>query len=91
MCPQGFSVFDSTDLSGGCEQNYKIDCNSSFKYVEMENVAYPLNDYDQLESLSIKECKDHCSKTCKCVAAMYWQSGPSGYCLLKEDLQNGYS
>eukprot|EP00250_Pteridium_aquilinum_P022216 c25327_g1_i3 orf=69-2570(+) len=91
MCPQGFSVSDYTDLSAGCERNYIIDCSNSPKYIELENVDYPFNDYDPLGSMSIKECKDRCSKNCSCVAAAYWQSGPFGHCWLMQDLQNGYS
>eukprot|EP00250_Pteridium_aquilinum_P017957 c23863_g2_i1 orf=1-1623(-) len=90
ICPQGFSVVDTTDLSSGCVANYKMgdDCTTGFKYVEIENVDFPGNDFLTVSNLSSEECKQHCSSLCKCLAAVYHQS--AGFCWLKQKVENGY-
>lgn len=89
ICPSGFDIVDTNDISKGCVSRLSINCNST-QYVMLDNTDFPYNDLFATTVVSVEDCKQSCSTICTCVAAVYALDG-SGTCWLKSALVNGYN
>ncbi|KAH7444565.1 hypothetical protein KP509_02G083300 [Ceratopteris richardii] len=94
VCPQGFTIKDPTDLSAGCVPLTPItissNCGGRIDYLEMEGIDYPFNDIGLWRNTSMEKCKQMCSSSCSCLAAVFAQSEDYGFCYLKQAIQYGY-
>ncbi|KAL5983341.1 hypothetical protein ACLOJK_017425 [Asimina triloba] len=96
-CPPGYTLLDPNHTYKGCKQNFssqscETDGSSSegpqFQLTVVENVVWPLAEYEHYESVSEDQCKEACLSDCFCAVASYRRSG--GGCWKKKmPLSNG--
>ncbi|XP_052183834.1 G-type lectin S-receptor-like serine/threonine-protein kinase RLK1 [Diospyros lotus] len=96
QCPQGFLLMDPDDKYGSCSPNFtqscgKADVNSTadaYDFSTLENIDWPLSDYEQLNSSTESQCKNTCLQDCFCAVAIL----RAGQCWKKKlPLSNGLS
>ncbi|KAL5983362.1 hypothetical protein ACLOJK_017446 [Asimina triloba] len=96
-CSQGYTFLDPNHTYKGCKQNFKsqsceTDGSSSegpqFQLTLVENVGWPLGDYEHYDPVSEDLCREACLSDCFCAVATYSRSG--GDCWKKNlPLSNG--
>ncbi|CAO2817601.1 unnamed protein product [Amaranthus hypochondriacus] len=82
ICPPGYAVLDSTNEMSGCFQNFPAQsCNAAsmekdkFDFKVLQDVDWPLSDYEHFENVSIEWCKEVCLNDCFCAVAIYRNGG----------------
>ncbi|KAF5737190.1 hypothetical protein HS088_TW13G00068 [Tripterygium wilfordii] len=89
-CPPGYEVADPSDWDKGCRRTFNRTCSQSQeKFVQLPQVDYYGFDLNYKENISIHDCKELCSKDCRCVAFRYRQIGQR-QCWIKNALFNGW-
>ncbi|CAA0823854.1 receptor-like protein kinase 1 [Striga hermonthica] len=75
-CPKGFTLVDPSNPYGDCRP--KCSGNSctqggpeDYKLVEISNVDWPKNDYEQIKPSTVGECRDACIRDEFCGAAIF--------------------
>ncbi|KAI4305511.1 hypothetical protein L6164_028873 [Bauhinia variegata] len=92
-CLPGYKVKNESDLSYGCEAEFRLSCNkneSHFRY--FNHVEFFGYDFHYTQNSSYKQCEDLCSQLCDCVGFQYSFKKETGYadCFPKTMLLNGY-
>ncbi|KAJ6750544.1 hypothetical protein OIU85_001117 [Salix viminalis] len=93
-CLPGFSLSDTNNKFGGCQQNSLPNCREGkskpedlYAIQEVPNTFWPTSsNYEQLPSLNEDECRQLCLSDCNCVVAVIKE----GFCWKKKlPLSNG--
>ncbi|KAI3847933.1 hypothetical protein MKW92_002137 [Papaver armeniacum] len=95
QCPPGYEFVDPNNRYGGCRPIFPLQrCQEEdtsnpeelFELKTLENVEWPLSDYDQLQSYNETECRSSCMNDCNCAVSVLLQ----GTCWKKKlPLPNG--
>ncbi|KAK1564688.1 hypothetical protein Q3G72_009260 [Acer saccharum] len=80
-CPQGYVLVDPGNRFMGCRPTFRLGCGGEddgakdpgelYEIREVDNVNWPLGDYERLEPYSQKDCEQSCIYDCSCAAAIY--------------------
>ncbi|KAL6505326.1 hypothetical protein OROGR_025143 [Orobanche gracilis] len=75
-CPRGFSLVDPNNAYGACKSNFTMSCNESgqdtlHEVLDISDVDWPFNDYEQIMPSSKDDCRDACVSDCFCGAAIF--------------------
>ncbi|KAI3996680.1 hypothetical protein MKX01_042371 [Papaver californicum] len=82
LCPPGYELLDPNNRYGGCRSNLPLQgCQEEdtinpedlFEFKTLENVEWPLSDYDKLDSYNETECRRSCMNDCHCAVAVLLQ------------------
>ncbi|KAI3872479.1 hypothetical protein MKW98_007735 [Papaver atlanticum] len=79
QCPPGYEFVDPNNRYGGCRSSFPLQrCQEEdtsnpdnlFEFKTLENVEWPLSDYDKLDSYNETECRRSCMNDCNCAVAV---------------------
>uniref|UniRef100_A0A803KM10 Non-specific serine/threonine protein kinase n=1 Tax=Chenopodium quinoa TaxID=63459 RepID=A0A803KM10_CHEQI len=79
-CPPQYSLLDPNNRFGNCKPNFEQEnCDEfgqgaikdEYTLVQLDNVDWPLADYQQLEPYSKEECQSSCLNDCYCAVAIF--------------------
>ncbi|MCL7040215.1 hypothetical protein MKW94_023803 [Papaver nudicaule] len=79
LCPPGYELLDPMNKYGGCRPILSLQgCQEEdiknpedlFEFKTLENVEWPLSDYDKLDSYSEQDCRSSCMNDCNCEVAV---------------------
>ncbi|KAK0586750.1 hypothetical protein LWI29_011656 [Acer saccharum] len=80
-CPQGYVLVDPGNRFMGCRPTFRLGCGGEddgakdpgelYEIREVDNVNWPLGDYERLEPYSQKDCEQSCIYDCSCAVAIY--------------------
>ncbi|KAK4842812.1 hypothetical protein QYF36_000428 [Acer negundo] len=80
-CPKvGYVFVDPSNIFMGCRPTFRQGCGGDdgsrdpgelYEIREVDNVNWPLGDYERLEPYSQKECEQSCIYDCSCAVAIY--------------------
>ncbi|KAL3647628.1 hypothetical protein CASFOL_008596 [Castilleja foliolosa] len=72
-CPEGFLLVDPSNVYGDCKSNFTENCVDKGEYglVEVKDVDWPFNDYEQRNKSSLDECRKACYEDNFCGAAIF--------------------
>ncbi|KAI3879994.1 hypothetical protein MKX03_020402 [Papaver bracteatum] len=82
LCPPGYELLDPNNKYGGCRPMLMLQgCQEKdtsnpenlFEFKTLENVEWPLSDYDKLDSYNETECRSSCMNDCNCAVAVLLQ------------------
>ena len=83
LCPDGYSYLDPRDRKQGCKPNFELpSCQTAvdgweankedeIEFRELEDVNWPLSDYQLHQGFNKDKCKQSCKDDCLCVVAIY--------------------
>ncbi|KAI3902783.1 hypothetical protein MKW92_052147 [Papaver armeniacum] len=79
QCPPGYEFVDPNNIYGGCRPSLPLQkCQEEdtsnpeelFELKTLDNVEWPLSDYDQLQSYNETDCRSSCLNDCYCAVAV---------------------
>ncbi|KAL6564614.1 hypothetical protein OROMI_016064 [Orobanche minor] len=75
-CPLGFSLVDPNNAYGACKSNFTGSCpeggrDELHQVLDVSDVDWPFNDYEQIMPSSKDDCRDACLSDCFCGAAIF--------------------
>ncbi|KAI3886707.1 hypothetical protein MKX03_011129 [Papaver bracteatum] len=78
-CPPKFSFVDPNNTYGGCRPDFVQGCQvnewttktDSFELETLENVDWPLSEFEELKYYSLEECRTTCLSDCLCDVAIF--------------------
>ncbi|KAJ8754355.1 hypothetical protein K2173_002806 [Erythroxylum novogranatense] len=79
-CPPGYVLIDPQNSFGGCVPTFPQGCGQDdgsiapeqvYEFSELNNVNWPLNDYERLEPYNQSQCQDSCLHDCSCAVAVF--------------------
>ncbi|KAK4262563.1 hypothetical protein QN277_028111 [Acacia crassicarpa] len=81
-CLDGYSLVDPSNLFGGCQPDASLGCGADdvesktnpkevYEFKIMQNVDWPLGDYERLEIYTQDECQTSCWYDCNCAVAIF--------------------
>ncbi|CAL0312295.1 unnamed protein product [Lupinus luteus] len=100
-CPDGYSLVEPKNQFGGCQPDFSLGCGADdggsrdrpeevFQFKVLQNVDWPLGDYERLNNYTPLDCQTTCLHDCLCVVAMF--TNQTGECWKKKlPLSNGRS
>ncbi|KAK7251799.1 hypothetical protein RIF29_35328 [Crotalaria pallida] len=84
-CPDGYSLVDPKNQFGGCQPGFSLGCGADdagsrdrpeevFEFKVLEDVDWPLSDYERLDNYASQDCQTTCLHDCLCVVAIFVKS-----------------
>ena len=81
-CPDGYSLIDPNNQFGGCQPNFSLGCGADdaesmdrpeevFQFQALDNVDWPLGDYERLLDNNLSDCQTTCLHDCMCAVAIF--------------------
>ncbi|KAH7848675.1 hypothetical protein Vadar_006015 [Vaccinium darrowii] len=82
QCPEGYSLMDPDNKLGGCEPNFPLGCEVDdgggsrnqedlYELKRMEDVDWPLGEYETLRPYNQTQCEQSCLHDCSCAVAIF--------------------
>ncbi|KAL2895277.1 G-type lectin S-receptor-like serine/threonine-protein kinase LECRK4 [Bienertia sinuspersici] len=85
ICPPGYALIDPNNEMGGCYPNFAAQsCKqesqelNKFEFKVLQDVDWPLSDYEHYENVDIDWCREVCLSDCFCAVAIFRESGIVG-------------
>ncbi|KAF7828460.1 G-type lectin S-receptor-like serine/threonine-protein kinase LECRK3 [Senna tora] len=80
-CPEGYSLVDPNNEFGGCQPDFSLGCGADdvasqenpqevYEFKVLQNVDWPLGDYEKLSNYTQDDCKNSCLYDCNCGVAI---------------------
>lgn len=82
-CPPGYSLMDQNNPYGGCKPQLPLGCGADdalenleelYEFQELQDVNWPLGDYEGLKPYNEVDCRNSCLQDCLCDVAIYGNS-----------------
>ncbi|MED6218449.1 hypothetical protein PIB30_026672 [Stylosanthes scabra] len=83
-CLDGYTLIDPSNVFGGCQPNFTLGCGADnsdeelqarpeelYTFKVLNDVDFPLNDYEKIQPYTLDACQQDCLKDCICAVAIY--------------------
>ncbi|MED6110902.1 hypothetical protein PIB30_047318 [Stylosanthes scabra] len=80
-CLDGYTLIDPSNVFGGCQPNFTLGCGGDeelqarpedpYTFKVLNDVDFPLNDYEKIQPYTQDVCQQDCLKDCICAVAIY--------------------
>ncbi|XP_038717145.1 G-type lectin S-receptor-like serine/threonine-protein kinase LECRK3 [Tripterygium wilfordii] len=79
-CPPGYNFIDPNNRFSGCKPTFSVGCGEEdgsrdpeelYEMTPVDDVNWPLGDYERLEPYNQTQCETSCLHDCSCAVAIY--------------------